>query len=92
MISLYSVLYTLVLFSELSSHLVTVAMPANKVEDGVPEDDGVGLLLGDEPVTEPDVVPPVYRRGRVMDEDESPRIIIVSVSVASQSLKTRSRF
>ncbi|XP_038595065.1 pro-MCH [Micropterus salmoides] len=83
MMSVCSVLYTLVLFSELSSHLVTVAMPATKVEDGITEQDGLGLFLGDEPMTEPAVVPPVYRRNRVLDnnvndEDGSPKMIIVS--------------
>lgn len=86
MMSIYSVLYTLVLFSELSSHLVTVAMPANKVGDGIIEQDARGLLLEDEPMLEPVVVPPVYRRNFVLDnnvsnEDGSPEIIIVSVSV-----------
>ncbi|TKS90612.1 hypothetical protein D9C73_024745 [Collichthys lucidus] len=83
MMSIYSVLYTLVLFSELSSHLVTVAMPANKVGDGMIEQDGLGLLLEDEPMLEPVVVSPVYRRNFVLDnnvsnEDGSPEIIIVS--------------
>ncbi|XP_070710335.1 pro-MCH [Pempheris klunzingeri] len=83
MISVYSFLYTLVLFSELSSHLVTIAIPATKVEDGVAEQDGLGLLLADEPMTEPAVVSPVHRQSFVMDnnvrdEDESPKIIIVS--------------
>ncbi|XP_051248920.1 pro-MCH [Dicentrarchus labrax] len=82
MISVYSVLYTLVLFSELSSHLVTVAMPASQVEDSVPEQEGLGLLLGDQPMTEPALIPSVYRRSRVMDdnseEDGNPKIIIVS--------------
>lgn len=87
MVSVYSVLYTLVLFSELSSHLVTVAMPATKGEDGVTEQDG--LFLGDESMTEPAGVPLSYRRNlmldtNAMDEDGSPKIIIVSVSVTSQ--------
>ncbi|XP_068573299.1 pro-MCH [Cebidichthys violaceus] len=81
MISVYSVLYTLVLFSELSSHSVTVAMTVSKVEDGVPEQDG--LFLGGEPMTVPAVVPLAYRRNLVLDtdmrdEDGSPKIIIVS--------------
>ncbi|XP_075967790.1 pro-MCH [Anarhichas minor] len=81
MISVYSVLYTLVLFSELSSHSVSVAMPASKVEDGIPEQDG--FFLGGEPMTEPAVVPLTYRRNLVLDndmrdEDGSPKIIIVS--------------
>lgn len=87
MISTYSFLYTLVLFSELSSHLVTVAMPATKVDDSVTDQDGLGLILGDESMTEAAVVPPVYRRSHGLgssvtkDEEERPKIIIVSVSV-----------
>lgn len=85
MISVYSMLFTLVLFSELSSHLVTAAVPANKVEDGVIEPDGLGSLLGDESLTEHAVAPPVYRRRLVVDSDErdedgNPKIIVVSVS------------
>nr|XP_046235007.1 pro-MCH [Scatophagus argus] len=83
MASVHSVLYTLVLFSELNSHLGTVAMPATKVEDVVTEQDGLGLILGDEPMTEPAVVPPVYRRSHLLDtnvrdEDGSPKMVIVS--------------
>ncbi|XP_023275140.1 pro-MCH 2-like [Seriola lalandi dorsalis] len=83
MISVHSVLFTLVLFSELSSHLVTAAMPATKVEDGVIEQDGLGSLLVDEPMTEHGMVPPVYRRRLVVDnndrdEDGNPKIIMVS--------------
>lgn len=97
MVSVYTVLYALLLFSELSSHLVAVAMPAYKVENGVNEQDGLGLMAGDEPMTEPVVVPamvpPVYRRNHVLDnnvrdEDGSPKIYILSVSVSSPSLKT----
>ncbi|XP_059182066.1 pro-MCH [Centropristis striata] len=81
MISVYSVLYTLVLFSELNRHLVTVALPATKVEDGATEQDG--QFLGYEPMNELDVGPPSYRRNLVMDaidrdEDGNPKILIVS--------------
>ena len=91
MISIYSVLFTLVLFSELN-HLVTVAMPASKMEDGVTEQDGLGLILGDKPMTEHAVVPPMYRRHLVLDnnisdDDGNPKIIIVSVSVPSSNDK-----
>ncbi|KAG7225580.1 hypothetical protein INR49_004986, partial [Caranx melampygus] len=83
MISVYSVLFTLVLFSELSSHLVTAAIPANKLEDGVIEQDGLGSLLGNEPLTEHAMAPPVYRRRLVVDnddrdEDRNPKIIVLS--------------
>ncbi|XP_073337227.1 pro-MCH [Pagrus major] len=83
MVSVYTVLYALLLFSELSSHLVAVAMPAYKVEDGVNEQDGLGLIAGDEPMAEPAVVPPAYRRNHVLDnnardEDGSPKIYVLS--------------
>ncbi|XP_037617230.1 pro-MCH [Sebastes umbrosus] len=90
MISVHSVLYTLVLFSELSSIL---AMPATKVEDGVAEQD-VQLFLGDEAMTESAVVPPAYRRSFVLDtnvrdeEDGSPKIIIISnVGLKGRSIR-----
>ncbi|CAJ1054507.1 pro-MCH [Xyrichtys novacula] len=82
MISLYSVLYSLVLFSELSSISVSVAMPPAKAEDNVTEQDGLGLLLRDEPMAERSVLSTVYRRSvldsNVRDEDGSPKIILVS--------------
>lgn len=89
MISVYSFLYTIVLFSELSSHLVIVAMPATKGEDVVTEQDGLGLLQGDESMTELAVVPPAFRRipvldNNVGDEDGRPKVVIVSVSVVLQ--------
>ncbi|KAL7371094.1 hypothetical protein ABVT39_018774 [Epinephelus coioides] len=81
MISVYSALYTLLLFSELSRHSVTAAMPATKGDDSLSEQDG--LFLGDKPMSEPAGVPPVYRRSLMldtneMDEDGRSRIIIAS--------------
>ncbi|XP_068995929.1 pro-MCH [Embiotoca jacksoni] len=78
MMSVYSVLFTLVLFAELSSHRVTVAMPATKVEDGIMEQEGLGLIPGDEPLTEPDVIHQMYRRNLVLEEDANPKIIVIS--------------
>lgn len=84
MISIYSVLFTLMLFSELSSHLVTVAMPAAKTDDILTEQDALTSLLGDKLMSEPAVVPPLLRRSflldGVRDENGNPKII-VSVSV-----------
>ncbi|XP_034529122.1 pro-MCH [Notolabrus celidotus] len=80
MVSLYSALYTLVLFSELSS--LTVAMPSTKAEDNVTEQDDIGFLLRDEPMSERAVVSPLYRRSvldnNAKDEDGSPKIIFIS--------------
>lgn len=74
MISACSFLYTLVLFSELSSHLAAVAMPPASVED-----EGLGVTLGDEPA----LAPPVYRRTDALDGSPRggrPKVIVVSVS------------
>ncbi|XP_008279101.1 pro-MCH [Stegastes partitus] len=80
MISVHSVLFTLVLFSELSSNVVAVAMPA---EDGETEHEGLNSIFGDEPMVEPAAVPLVYRRNLVLDndvrdEDGSPKVIVIS--------------
>lgn len=82
MISACSFLYTLVLFSELSSHLVAVAMPPAKVED-----EALGLALGDELAA----VPHVYRPMDATDSgprDGRSKVIVVSVSVSFDLLKT----
>lgn len=89
MISIYSALFALMLFSELSSHLVTLAKPVTKAEDSLTEQDVLGVLLGDEMMSEPIVVPTLRRQSllldNVRDEDGNPKII-VSVSVSMQLL------
>ncbi|XP_058481183.1 pro-MCH [Solea solea] len=80
MISTYSVLFALVLFSELSSHLVAEALPATKVEDAM-EQESLTSLLGDEVLTEHAMVSPVYRQSFMMDnrdEDGNPNVIVFS--------------
>ncbi|KAM8910348.1 pro-MCH [Spinachia spinachia] len=83
MISVSSVLYTLALFSELSGHAVTVAMPAPEAAgDGGVLERG-GFFLGDEPMTESALVPSGYRQNLAADaiareEDGGPKIIFVS--------------
>ncbi|XP_074553784.1 pro-MCH [Halichoeres trimaculatus] len=78
MISLCAVLYAVALFSELSSLSVS-AMPSTKGEDNVTEQDGLGLLLRNEPISEHAVL---FRRSvldnKVKDEDGSPKIIFIS--------------
>nr|AHB33368.1 prepromelanin concentrating hormone 2 [Platichthys stellatus] len=83
MISVSSVVFTLVLFSELNSPLVTVASPTTKGEDGVIEQDGLSSFLGDEPMMEQAMVPPVYRGSLMLDnsirdEEGNPKIFILS--------------
>uniref|UniRef100_A0A3Q4HC90 Pro-MCH 2-like n=1 Tax=Neolamprologus brichardi TaxID=32507 RepID=A0A3Q4HC90_NEOBR len=87
MISVYSVFLTLLLFTELSSHSVTVAMPATNAEDGTTEEDGLGLILGDESISEPAVIPPVFRQRRIRDEDGNPTIIISDARLKGHSVR-----
>ncbi|XP_041832838.1 pro-MCH [Melanotaenia boesemani] len=81
MISTYSILFTLVLCSELNSHLVTVAMPSAKIEDDTTDQEGFDSIVGEESMTEPAVVPPVYRRSFTLDnnmrDDGTPKIVIL---------------
>lgn len=87
MISACSFISTLVLLSELSGHLLIVAMPTAKdANDGVMEQDGLGLILGDEAAVESPAAPPPYRRSNSLkDEDQRAKIIIVSVSLVRRS-------
>ncbi|XP_067346233.1 pro-MCH [Channa argus] len=86
-----SVLFSLVLFSELNRHLVTVAMPATKLEDGSSDQGVVGLLLRDEVMSERAVVPPLYRQSLVLDnvkdEDGSPKIIVSDMRLRGHSMR-----
>ncbi|KAM4615669.1 pro-MCH [Polymixia lowei] len=82
MISVYSVLFALVLFSEFSGRSVTVAMPAGKL-DGKTDQESFSVLLGDGDMTDPALGPSLNRRSLILDnklgdEDGNPRIIIVS--------------
>ncbi|KAM3587852.1 uncharacterized protein V6R79_015309 [Siganus canaliculatus] len=81
--SVYALLCTSVLLSELSCRSVAGALPANAVEDGEAGPDGLGLILGDDPMAEPAGVPPLYMRSHVLDnearsEDQGSKIIFVS--------------
>lgn len=90
MISTCSFLSTLVLLSELSGHLLTVAMPAAKDGiDGAMEQEGLRLILGDKTAVETAAAPMPYRRSNSLkDEDQRAKIIIVSVSVIRRSRPT----
>uniref|UniRef100_A0A3Q4AWC0 Uncharacterized protein n=1 Tax=Mola mola TaxID=94237 RepID=A0A3Q4AWC0_MOLML len=86
MLSGSSFLYTLVLFSELSSHLF--AMPATTAEDSAREWDDLGLIVGDEPMTELDEILPLYRRNHLLDDrNEEGRSTIMVVPVSDMRLK-----
>ncbi|KAK2859168.1 hypothetical protein Q5P01_003788 [Channa striata] len=89
MISVYSLLFSLVLFSELNSHLVTVAMPTTKIEDGSSEQGVMGSLWRDESMSESAV--PLYRRTLVLDdvkdEDGSPRVLVSGSRLEGHSMR-----
>uniref|UniRef100_A0A3Q2E8Y8 Pro-melanin concentrating hormone n=1 Tax=Cyprinodon variegatus TaxID=28743 RepID=A0A3Q2E8Y8_CYPVA len=67
--SVYSLLFAIMLFSEMSSHLITVAMPAAAAE----EQEGLGSILAEEDMTERAAVPQTYRRS--LPNDGTSRII-----------------
>ena len=81
MISVYSVVFSLVLFSELSSHSVSSAIPAGKLDDDRTETDSMASVLDvEEGIQDP---LRVYTRTLFLDnklEDGNPKIILVSVS------------
>ncbi|XP_072310080.1 pro-MCH [Eucyclogobius newberryi] len=54
--SVFSVLCTLVLFSELSNRWVAMALPESNVENGINEEDNLGLMLKDQTISEPALV------------------------------------
>ncbi|XP_029902276.1 pro-MCH [Myripristis murdjan] len=83
MISVYSVLFALVLLSGLSGRSVTVGVPASKLDDGRTEQESLGSLLDDEAMKEDSMGPPLFRRSlivesKVGDEDGKPKFIIFS--------------
>ncbi|KAL6116670.1 uncharacterized protein ACO6RY_14636 [Pungitius sinensis] len=83
MISVYSALYTLALFSELGGRAVTVAMPAPETAEDAALEQG-GFFLGDESMAEPAVVLPGHRQSLALEdanareEDGGTKIIFVS--------------
>ncbi|XP_055368109.1 pro-MCH [Betta splendens] len=89
MISIYSLLLTVMLFSELSSHLVTVAMPATKTDNILTEQDAVGSILVDEPMSELVVVPERQRfmLDSVRDEDGNPKFIVSDMRLKGHSVR-----
>ncbi|MED6276112.1 hypothetical protein CHARACLAT_000066 [Characodon lateralis] len=75
MMSVYSLLFAIMLFSEMNSLLVTVAMPSTMVEDVATEREDLGSILAEEDMTERAVVPVMYRRS--LTNDERSKIIVI---------------
>lgn len=82
--SVFSVLFIIVLFSGLNSHSVTVAKLSTKAEDVSTDQEGLDSILGDETMAESLLVPTMYRQSMMLDsnmkEDRAPKVIIISVS------------
>uniref|UniRef100_A0A3P9KH88 Uncharacterized protein n=1 Tax=Oryzias latipes TaxID=8090 RepID=A0A3P9KH88_ORYLA len=79
MMSAFSVLVTLVLFSELNSHLI--ALPSSKAEDAA-DQDGLDSLLDDESVMKTAMIRPTYRWSLMLDnnvkDEEIPQLVVIS--------------
>lgn len=79
MSTVFSFLYTLVLLAQLSSHMVAVAQPASKLEDGPADGDVLGLIASMAESA-------AYGGSQVLDdserdEDRRPQITFISVSI-----------
>ncbi|KAF6722431.1 Pro-MCH [Oryzias melastigma] len=82
MMSACSVLFTLVLFSELNGRLVTVALPSSSAEDAAADRVGLDGVLDDDSMLKPAIIRPTYRRSLTLDDnvkdEESPQLVIIS--------------
>lgn len=88
MISIHSVMFTLVLLCEFSTHAVCQGIPTGKLEEGRLDRQNLNLMLDDEAIAEPSIHVPAYRQNsiqdnRLEDEDGTPKILILSVSGSS---------
>ncbi|XP_037552125.1 pro-MCH [Nematolebias whitei] len=81
MMSVFSVLFTLVFFSGLNSHSVTVAKLSSKADVST-DQEGLDSIIGDETMAESLLVPTMYRQSVMLDnnmkEDRTPKIFIIS--------------
>lgn len=88
--SVFSVLLTIVLFSGLNSHSVTVAKLSTKAEDVSTDQEGLDSILSDETMAESLLVPTMYRQSVMLDnnmkEDRTPKVIIISVSLKKKDI------
>ncbi|KAM4711841.1 pro-MCH [Anableps anableps] len=71
----YSLLFAIMVFSEMNSHLVTVGMPSATAEDGAAEQEGLDSLLTEDDMTEHAIVPLMYRRS--LTNDGTSKVIII---------------
>ncbi|XP_056132682.1 pro-MCH [Lampris incognitus] len=83
MFSVYSVVFTLVLFSEFGGQAVSLALPASNAEDVMMDQESWGSLQGEEDMAEPAVPIPLNKQPTILDskpeeEGGNPRIILLS--------------
>nr|XP_023831908.1 pro-MCH 1-like [Salvelinus alpinus] len=86
MISLYSVIFTLVLFSEFNTRSVVLAVPTGKLDEGRTEQESLLSILGEDTMSDNALAAPRFRREPVLDnglgdEEDNTKIIILSVSI-----------
>uniref|UniRef100_A0A4W5LZT6 Pro-melanin-concentrating hormone n=1 Tax=Hucho hucho TaxID=62062 RepID=A0A4W5LZT6_9TELE len=83
MISLYSVIFTLVLFSEFNTRSVVLAEPTGKLDEGRTEQESLRLILGEDTMSDNALAAPRFRRDPVLDNglglgEGNTKIIILS--------------
>ncbi|XP_038851279.1 pro-MCH [Salvelinus namaycush] len=84
MISLYSVIFTLVLFSEFNTRSVVLAVPTGKLDEGRTEQESLRSILGEDMMSDDALAAPRFRQDHILDngqDDGNTKIIILSPSV-----------
>ncbi|KAJ0057029.1 hypothetical protein NL108_000862 [Boleophthalmus pectinirostris] len=81
--SLFSVLFTLVLFSELSSQWVAIASPASNAGDSTNEQEALDLMLNDQTISEPALAFLMHRSStglgtNIRDDKGTPQVNMLS--------------
>ncbi|XP_029617238.1 pro-MCH 2 [Salmo trutta] len=81
MISLYSVIFTLVLSSEFNTRSVVLAVPTGKLEEGRTEQESLRSILGEDMMSDNALAAPRFRQDLILDNglgDGNTKIIILS--------------
>ncbi|XP_055761586.1 pro-MCH isoform X2 [Salvelinus fontinalis] len=83
MIFLYSVIFTLVLFSEFNTRSFVLAVPTGKLDEGRSEQESMLSILGEDTMSDNALDAPRFRREPVLDnglgdEEDNTKIVILS--------------
>lgn len=86
MIFLYSVIFTLVLFSEFNTRSVVFAVQTGKMDEGRTEQESLRSILGEDTMSDNALAAPRFIREPVLDnglgdEEDNTKYLILSVSI-----------